>query len=271
MAPKKLDIRNRIIEIKRMKLGDIAHNPRNWRTHPPEQRETFNGILKEIGFAGVPLAYNSERTGTLTYVDGHLRKETAPDLLADVAILDITDAEADLLLSLFDPLGDMAGTDDKQLDALLQEINTDNPALQRALADLADRAGIYDADDGLADDEETTEEGEGEKSDGSLLALVDVTIDEPHNLVEKGDVWWLGPHVLICAEVILGWPHWASFLTDPEKQLFCPFPGPFVPLSLKAEKYHLVLVQPDPYIAGHILDRYEEIHGNGSIKKDDPV
>lgn len=144
---KELNIRNRIVEIKRMKLGDIAHNPRNWRTHPQEQRETFNGILKEIGFAGVPLAYQSERTGTLTYVDGHLRKETAPDFEADVAILDITDTEADLLLSLYDPLGDMAGVDNEQLDSLLREINTGNEALQRALAELGEKTNTVNLDE----------------------------------------------------------------------------------------------------------------------------
>ena len=40
--------------------------------------------------------------------------------------------------------------------------------------------------------------------------------------------------------------------------LFLPYPGPFVPLSIKAGNNRLVMVQPDPYIAGHILDRCKE-------------
>jgi hypothetical protein len=30
----------------------------------------------------------------------------------------------------------------------------------------------------------------------------------------------------------------------------------------------MVLVQPDPYIAGHILDRYAELYGRDGIGKD---
>ena len=30
----------------------------------------------------------------------------------------------------------------------------------------------------------------------------------------------------------------------------------------------LVLVQPDTYIAGHIIDRYIDIHGEGAVKRE---
>lgn len=106
----------------------------------------------------------------------------------------------------------------------------------------------------------------GAKSDGSLLALSEITIAEPRHTVAPGDVWRLGDHLLICADVLTGWPTWLPYLKG-ENILFAPYPGPFVPLTLKAEVYRLVMVQPDVYIAGHILDRYTDIKGEGSVHK----
>lgn len=103
-------------------------------------------------------------------------------------------------------------------------------------------------------------------SDGSLLALVNVTIAEPRHQVERHEVWQAGPHFLICADVIREWTEWVDYLSG-DDVLFAPYPGPFVALSLKAKYGRLVMVQPDPYIAGHILDRYAEIHGDHTIVK----
>jgi hypothetical protein len=49
--------------------------------------------------------------------------------------------------------------------------------------------------------------------------------------------------------------------------IFAPYPGPFVPLTLKAEERAIVMVQPDEYIAGHILDQYENVKGAGSVQR----
>lgn len=104
-------------------------------------------------------------------------------------------------------------------------------------------------------------------SDGSLLELVNVVIDEPDHRVERGDVWRMGQHVLLCCHVFTDWTAWVGHLHG--DCLFCPYPGPFAVLSEKALVHRLVLVQPDPYIAGHILDRWDEIHGEGSAIKDE--
>jgi ParB-like nuclease domain len=100
---------------------------------------------------------------------------------------------------------------------------------------------------------------------GELLKLIDVVIAEPKNKTEIGEHYILsGRHHLLVVSVVTGWPRWGSLLTG--KALFCPYPGVFVPFSKRAEKHPLVMVQPDPYIAGHILDRYEEIKGKKEIK-----
>jgi hypothetical protein len=139
----KPDIRNRITEIRKMKLGDIAHNPHNWRGHPDAQRASFRGVVSEVGWAGMPLVYHSERVGGLTYVDGHMRKEELPDFEADVAITDLNDEEADLILATYDPISAQAEANREKLGALLQNVQSGEAGVQALLAGLAEREGIF--------------------------------------------------------------------------------------------------------------------------------
>jgi hypothetical protein len=105
------------------------------------------------------------------------------------------------------------------------------------------------------------------KSTGEMLSLVNICIEDPLHAVEKGDVFSLsGRHHLICASVITDHEQWVPYLKNKGKEtLFCPHPGVFVPLTIKANNYDLVMVQPSPYISGHILDRYGEVFGESSI------
>jgi hypothetical protein len=74
-----LTIRNRITELCHMLPADLAVNARNFRRHPTAQAEALKGLLAEVGIADALLAYPSARNGgTLTLIDGHLRRETAP-------------------------------------------------------------------------------------------------------------------------------------------------------------------------------------------------
>jgi hypothetical protein len=52
-------IRDRVRELRRVRGRDLAPNPRNWRTHPPEQLAALRGVLADVGFAGAALAYDS--------------------------------------------------------------------------------------------------------------------------------------------------------------------------------------------------------------------
>lgn len=114
------------------------------------------------------------------------------------------------------------------------------------------------------DDEDDTSE-ENARSDGSLLGLIDITIAEPKTQIKHGDIFKLGHHVLICAEVISEWQLWSGMLEA--GMLFCPYPGVFVPLSIKADTTPCLLVQPDPYIAGHIVDQYGLVKGVEYVRK----
>lgn len=106
----------------------------------------------------------------------------------------------------------------------------------------------------------------GALSDGSLLALIDVTIAEPRQAVATGEVWRLGDHVLAVVNPFRDWPIYVPYLTSPA-HLLIPYPGPFVPVSLMADRQPLVMVQPDHYVAGHLLDHWRAVTGSAPTRE----
>ena len=97
------DYRNRIKALEYVNAADLTAHNGNWRSHPAAQAEALKGVLAEVGIAGALLAYRSERQGgALVVIDGHLRKDAAPQKWP-VLILDVDDAEADYLLATHDP------------------------------------------------------------------------------------------------------------------------------------------------------------------------
>src|SRR5215472_18133311 len=97
-------IRDRIQDFRRVPARELLDNDGNPRRHPQAQRDALRGVLEQVGIAGALVAYQSERQGgKLTLIDGHLRKQDY-DLDWPVLVLDVTDAEADLLLATHDPL-----------------------------------------------------------------------------------------------------------------------------------------------------------------------
>jgi hypothetical protein len=132
------DIRNRIIETTRVRLGDVRLHPSNWKVHPTAQRRLLQALLREVGWCSVPLAYRSAANdGALTWVDGHLRSEEAPDLEVEVAIVDLDDDEVLKVLLTFDPLAGMAVADSEALAAILPQVRADEEAVREALGKLA--------------------------------------------------------------------------------------------------------------------------------------
>ena len=125
-----MQIRDRIRELRRVRAADLRPNPRNWRTHPPEQQDALRGVLAEIGFAAALLVRELE-DGSLEIIDGHLRAETASDTLVPVLVLDLDEEEANKLLATFDPISAMAETNLKALNGLLVDIEVGNDAVRR--------------------------------------------------------------------------------------------------------------------------------------------
>lgn len=136
-----LDIRDRIVEFKRINASELTPHPQNWRKHPKAQQAAMSGILKEVGYVDAIMV--REHDGGYQIIDGHLRAETTPDTTVPVLVVDLDDAETALVLATFDPIGAMAEPSKEHLDALLQQVNTTDAGLQALLADVAKEANLY--------------------------------------------------------------------------------------------------------------------------------
>ena len=250
-------MRDRVQELRRVPASELRANPKNWRTHPPAQQAAIRGIIEDIGFADAVLA--RETDDGLELIDGHLRQEVMGDQEVPVLIIDVTEEEADKMLLTLDPLAAMATSDDKRLKALLATVSSDDDAVGALLRTLANDHWVPLILDDLPGPP-------AEDVSGTLLQLLDITIAEPRHKVSRGELYRLGSiHVLACASVIKDWALWAEYLAG--DVWFCPHPNPMVPLSEEALTRPMLLVQPDPYTAGHILDRYEDIYGSEVIEQ----
>ncbi len=186
-----MKIRDRIKELRRVKASELSPNPRNWRTHPEGQVNALRGILAEIGYADACLVRELP-DGKLEIVDGHLRQSLDPDQMIPVLVLDITEAEANKLLTVLDPMAAMAEANKDALGQLLLEIDTESEGLQAMLEELAVGEGI----DVFAD-------GAGELQDP------EPQIDRAEELqaewkTETGQLWEIvgkaGTHRVLCGD-----------------------------------------------------------------------
>jgi len=180
-----MEIRDRVMEFRRVLARDLVPNPKNWRRHPKVQADALRGLLGEIGNADA-LLVRELRDGRLQLIDGHLRAETMPDDEVPVLVLDLDEAESDKLLLTLDPLASMASADGERLGALLDSVRTDDPAIQALLDDLRAQEGRLL--ENLSD-----------------LVDPDPQVDKAEELrrkwgTEAGQLWQAGPHRLVCGD-----------------------------------------------------------------------
>lgn len=128
-------IKNRIKELKQVKIRDIKANPKNWRTHPVSQQNAMKGVLEEIGYADAVMVRETSEGYML--IDGHLRTSISdPNEEIPVLVVDLSEQEADLLLATFDPIGEMAGRDEMKITELIDSVNSDNLQVNELLQSL---------------------------------------------------------------------------------------------------------------------------------------
>ena len=163
--------------------------------------------------------------------DNRVAEETDWDkALLSVELGDLTELNFDLA---------SLGFDEKELDSLISGI----------LGDDGDEGG-----------------GSQHPDAGTNLAkLGHITIADPKTQVEPGKVYQLGRHVLICACPLTEWAQWKDLLKD-ESDVFAPYPGIFLPFAERASDRRLVMVQPDAYIAGHIIDKWNAVYPKNKAK-----
>ncbi len=180
-----MEIRDRVVELRRVRARELVPNPKNWRRHPKAQAEALRGLLGEIGNADALLARELP-DGRLQLIDGHLRAETMPDEEVPVLILDLNEEEADRLLLTLDPLATMAVADSERLGALLDSVRTDDPAIQALLDNLRAQEGLLLENLGdLADPEPQVDKAEELRRKWGT---------------EAGQLWQVGPHRLVCGD-----------------------------------------------------------------------
>lgn len=162
-----IDIRDRIVEFKRINASELTPHPQNWRKHPKAQQAAISGILKEVGYVDALMV--REHDGGYQIIDGHLRAETTPDAEVPVLVVDLNDAETALVLATFDPLAAMAESSGEKLKELLEGITANN----QEMADLLSLIGAdYNAlDPKVSVDETQPIEPTGEASGVRMVQL----------------------------------------------------------------------------------------------------
>ena len=136
----KSNIRDRVVELRKVPANTIRPNPWNWRLHPQTQRDVLAETVKDIGFAGALIA--RETPDGLELVDGHLRQDMFGDSLVPVLIVDMTDEEVRRLLATLDPIGAMAQTDTEALTTLLDALDINGEATRSLLEYLVENGGF---------------------------------------------------------------------------------------------------------------------------------
>lgn len=103
---------------------------------------------------------------------------------------------------------------------------------------------------------------------GTLLQAITLNTDAPKHPVKRGDVYRLaGRHTLYVVDLICDFMAWVPTLANADaRTLFVPYPDPFITITQTAQVKTLVMVQPEEYLGGHLLDRHAEAYGEDSIE-----
>ena len=213
--------------------------------HPANPRKGDVAAIRESievnGFYGACVVQRS--TGHIL-IGNHrwLAAKAAGEPTVPVLWVDVDDERAKRILVGDNWLSDMAGWDTQGLHDLLAELRL----TEAGLAGM----GVTEADmDAML--------SEGQRSTGAVLDALDVGLGEPTHAVAEGQVWRLDHHVLVVTSVITGWPLWTRYLSP--GCVFLPHPSPHAPISDRAQSLALVMVQPEHYIAGHLLDKWASV------------
>lgn len=242
-------------------IDSVQPHPRNPR------KGNVDGIAESLDRFGQMRPILVQKATNYVVAGNHTRYAAQKRGWTHIAavVMDMDDDTALSYLLADNRWSDIATNDDAALLAILHELEIegqldgtgysefDVDELEALLAELGD-PDDPDADPGRSDDDEPK---------GSKLELVDVTVRDPDTQLSEGSIVSLGDHRLIVASVYTGWPLWGKLLDD--DTLFVPYPTPTLLLTERAQRTRLVLVQPDPYLAGHLVDKYVSVFGRDGV------
>jgi hypothetical protein len=133
-----MSTRNRIVAHVQVRAGDLLPHPLNFRRHSAAQRQALAASFAEVGFARSLLGFRLS-DGRIQLIDGHLRRDLAPDMLVTVELLDVTEEEARKLLLTIDPVAELAETDADALARLRDMTPADSQVLRDFWQSLASK------------------------------------------------------------------------------------------------------------------------------------
>lgn len=169
--------RNRIVGQGDEAPDQLLANPSNWRVHPKAQREALAAVLDDVGWVQRVIV---NRT-TQHVVDGHLRVALAlsrDEPTIPVNYVELDEREEALVLAALDPIAAMATTDKDKLRELLEQAQVTDDQLRAAISDAA----------GLP----------AQPTEGRTDP--DAVPDERATKIERGDLFALGDHRLLCGD-----------------------------------------------------------------------
>lgn len=192
--------RNRIIGYEEVTPEQLEANPANPKIHDQTQQDAMTALLDDVGFV-VPIIVNKP---TMRIVDGHMRVGLVAARgagMIPVAYVDLTPEEEQEILALLDPIGRLAGYDGDALAAVLAGLST-TVDLDQLLANLG-QATV--------------------NAPPVMNTDPDVIPDWPAPVTERGDIWLLGPHRVMCGDstsvadldALMGGHEAQSMVTDP--------------------------------------------------------
>lgn len=171
--------------------------------------------------------------------------------------VDVSDDQAARIVLVDNRSADLGSYDDDTLIALLGSVE-DLVGTGYSDTDVLDLSELASLSDG-------GEERERAATTGELLTLADLTFGEPQHEVTKGDVWRLGRHTLVVAALHTEHAAWRPYLTD--DVVFAPYPETYLTASVIASEKSLLLVQPNKFLAGHLLDKHASMFPDETIAK----
>jgi hypothetical protein len=259
----------RVLEITYRPLKSLIPYARNTKKHPRSQISKLKASLVEFGYTR-PIAVadnvivfgHGVLAAALELADQKIPIPHNPDIwqAPTVDLSHLSDAQRRAYVIADNRLAEDATWDVEMLEVEL-------PALQELGYDLTLTGFTVDELRGYVPGIEGSGEGLGPDT-AELLQRMDITQPEPRHEVAPGDRYVLGNrHLLFCAGVMDQHREWAPSLIEDPESYFCGYSSPFTPFGTTSETKKLIMVQPNTYIAGHLLDRYADAHGEDSIVK----
>lgn len=229
--------RDRIVELRRLRCGDVEEHPNNIRRHSGKQLGALAGDLAERGKTRPLIAFPADGLGPagdfsrLMFADGHGRRSLDPDEVWPIAVTDLTREEADREL-FGDAIGEMAEYDPVALDIQIRAVHTGCEELQQMLVDLWDET--------QAEAIANTPAAPIEEDEPPAVQAVAVT--------RPGDLWLLGgKHRLLCGDCrdAAAWER----LLGGERVNVCFTSPPYASQRKYDESSGFKPIPPDEYVA----------------------